>query len=187
MVKTTGLYPRSRVDVAPVSAVGQAGGVLLTETARVAGLDRGLSAALSPWRKPSAVHDPGKMITDLAIALALGGDALTDIGTLRGESGVYGHVASDPTVSRLITTLAGDADRAIAAIDHARAAARAAAWDAAGEHAPDAATSGASPLVIDLDATLLTAHSSEGTGSVDVQEGIRLPPAVRVRRPRCRR
>lgn len=134
-VKTIGLYPKSRVDAAPVSAVGQAGGVLLTETARVSGLDRALSAALAPWRKPLAVHDPGKIVTDLAVALALGGDALTDVGVLRGEPDVYGQVASDPTVSRLIATLAEDADRAVAAIGQARAVARAAAWRAAGGYA----------------------------------------------------
>jgi hypothetical protein len=62
------------VDTATVSTVGQAGGVLLTQTVRAAGLDDALSAALAPWRKPMAVHDPGKVITDLAVSLALGGD-----------------------------------------------------------------------------------------------------------------
>ena len=45
-------YPRPKVDTAKVAAVGQAGGVLLTQTARTAGLDVGLSSALGPWRKP---------------------------------------------------------------------------------------------------------------------------------------
>lgn len=71
-VESTGAYPRIHVDAASVSAVGQAGGVLLTETVRATGLDRALSEALAPWRKPFAVDDPGKVITDLAIALALG-------------------------------------------------------------------------------------------------------------------
>ncbi len=135
-MKNTGLYPKSRVDVTPVSAVGQAGGVLLTETVRVTGLDRALSDTLAGWPKPFAGHDPGKALTDLAIALALGGDAVADVGVLRGEPSVYGHVASDPTVSRLIAALAGDADRAVAAISSARAAGRARAWTLAGEHAP---------------------------------------------------
>ena len=146
------------MDVAPVSAVGQAGGILLTETMRISGLSRALSAALSPWRKPLAFHDPGKIVADLAIALTLGGDALADIGVLRGEPGVHGHVASDSTVSRLITTLAADPDRAIAATSAARATAREAAWLAAGEHAPDAVASVEAPVIIDLDATLITAH-----------------------------
>ncbi len=175
-MKTTGLYPKSRVDVAPVSAVGQAGGVLLTETARVTGLEQALSAALAPWRKPLAVHDPGKIVSDLAIALALGGDALADVGVLRGEPGVYGRVASDPTVSRLITALADDADRAIAAISQARAAARAEAWRLAGEHAPDAAASAASPLIIDLDATLITAHSEKERAASTFKRGFGFHP-----------
>ena len=75
MKHTTGFYPRARVDTAKVSAVGQAGGVLLTQTVRAAGLDVGLSNALAPWRKPLAVHDPGKVVADLALSLALGGTA----------------------------------------------------------------------------------------------------------------
>ena len=72
-MKITGLYPRVRVDTSATAAVGQAGGVLLTRTVTVTGLDRFLSVALSRWRKPLAVHDPGKIITDLALSLALGG------------------------------------------------------------------------------------------------------------------
>lgn len=111
MVKTTGLYPRLHADAAGVAAIGHAGGVMLTETIRATGLDRALSSGLSPWRKRLAVHDPGKIILDLAVMHALGGDALSDLATLRVEPGVYGRVASDPTVSRLISLLAGDADQ----------------------------------------------------------------------------
>lgn len=175
-MKRIGLYPRLRVDTARVAAVGQAGGVLLTETARIAGLDTALSAELARWRKPLAVHDPGKVVVDLAIALALGGDALADIGVLRGEPGVYGPVASDPTVSRLIATLAGDADRAEAAIGRARAVARAAAWRAAGADAPDAGASAARPVVVDLDATLITAHSEKERAASTYKKGFGFHP-----------
>ena len=48
MKKTTGSYPRPSVDTRGGSAVGQAGGVLLTSTVRAAGLDVALSAALAP-------------------------------------------------------------------------------------------------------------------------------------------
>ena len=89
-----------------MGVVSQAGGVALLETARVSGLDRQLSTALGPWRAPRAVHDPAKVLLDLAVTLALGGDCLADVAVLRGEPGVYGHVASDPTVSRTIDTLA---------------------------------------------------------------------------------
>jgi hypothetical protein len=160
-VKTTGPYPRFHVDVTDVPAIGHAGGVLLTETIRATGLDRALSTTLSAWRKPLAVHDPGKVVLDLAVTLALGGDALSDIATLRAEPGVYGRVASDPTVSRIIATLAADADRVLPAIDTARQAVRETAWTLAGDHAPNAAASPDAPVVIDLDATLLTAHSEK--------------------------
>jgi Transposase DDE domain group 1 len=161
-VKITGLYPRVRVDTSATAAVGQAGGVLLIRTVAVTGLDRALSAGLVRWRKPLAVHDPGKIVTDLALSLALGGDCLADLAVLRAEPGVYGRVASDPTVSR--------------AIDTARAAARHQAWRLAGEHAPDHGSDAKQPLVIDLDATLVTSHSEKENAAPTFKRGFGFHP-----------
>jgi hypothetical protein len=102
--------------------VSHAGASLVLRTAATVGLTTGLSAALAPWRKPLTCHDPGKVVLDLAVALALGGDCLADIAVLRGHPEVFGVVASDPTVSRLIATLAADAPKALAANDAARCA-----------------------------------------------------------------
>ena len=66
-MNATGLYPRLHVDTATSPAVGQAGGVLLTQTITTTGLGTALSQALSPWRKPLAIHDPAKVILDLAV------------------------------------------------------------------------------------------------------------------------
>src|SRR5690606_658212 len=104
--KRSGSYPRVRVEGGGRSVVAQAGAVLLVETVRKVGLDTAISAALSPWRKPRAVHDPGKILLDVALAVALGGDCLADVGMLRAEPAVFGPVASDPTVSRLVDALA---------------------------------------------------------------------------------
>jgi Transposase DDE domain group 1 len=93
--------------------VSQAGAVLLWETLRVTGLGRGLSAALERWRAPRAVHDPGKIIADLAASVALGGDCLADIAVLREQPGLAGPVAPDPVVSRLVTALAAVAGRIV--------------------------------------------------------------------------
>jgi len=118
----------------------------LLRTAEKTGLAAGLSAALSPWRKPLATHDPGRIVLDLAVAVALGEDCLADVAVLREEPGVFGSVASDPTVSRLFTTLAEDAPAALRAINTARAAARQVAWAHAGEHAPDHDINAKDPL-----------------------------------------
>lgn len=177
-MKRIGLYPRVRVDTDGSGVVSQAGGVALVETIRASGLDRALSVALGPWRKPLAVHDPAKVITDLAVTLALGGDCLADIAMLRCEPGVFGRVASDPTVSRTIDALAADAPRALKAIDTARAAARAAAWSAAGEHAPDHGIDAEDPLLIDLDATLITAHSEKEQAAPTFKRGFGFHPLL---------
>ncbi len=75
-----------------------------------------------------AIHDPGKALLDLAISVAIGGDCLADIAQVRSESALFGKVASDPTASRLIDTLAADAPMALAAINTSRATVRARAW-----------------------------------------------------------
>lgn len=95
------------------------------------------------------------------MSLAIGGDCLADMGQLRAEPAVFGHVASDPTVSRLIDTLAGDTVVALRAINTARAAARAGAWRPTGKHAPDQERTARDPLVVDVNATLVTAHSDK--------------------------
>jgi hypothetical protein len=169
--KRSGFYPCPAVDTAGSQVVSQAGGMLLTETVRAVGLDRALSAELARWRHPNAVHDPAKIVLDLAMTLALGGDCLADIALLRAEPGLFGRVASDPTVSRAIDRLAQDAGAALRAIATARAAARAVAWRLAGERAPDHGIDVDNPLVIDVDATLVTAHSDKEGAAPTFKKG----------------
>lgn len=81
-------------------------------------LHQAISAALSPWRKPHAVHDPGKVLLDAAH---------TRCGLSRRRANAAARTgrvrtgASDPTVSRLIDTLAMAGDKALAALRLARA------------------------------------------------------------------
>jgi hypothetical protein len=156
--------------------VSNAGAVLLVRTATTLGLDRALSTALTRWRRPTAIHDPGKIVCDLALMLAIGGDCLADIAALRTEPELFGLVALDPTVSRLIDTLARDADKALAAINAVRATIRAAVWRKAGEHAPDHDISPQTLLIVDLDATLLTAHSDKENAAPTFKRGFGFHP-----------
>jgi hypothetical protein len=131
--------------------------VLLVETVRKVGLDTAISAALAPWRKPRAVHDPGKVLLDVALATALGGDCLADTAMLRSEPEVFGPVASDPTISRLIDTLAAAGPKALAAIRTARAEVRSHVWELAGGDGPAAD----GQVIVDIDGVLVLAHSQK--------------------------
>jgi len=150
--------------------------VLLTRTARVSGLDAALSEALAPWRKPLARHDPAKVLLDLAIAVALGGDDCSDANLLRAEPGLDGPVASDATISRTIAALAVDVGKVEKAVASARACARDHAWNQAAAHAPNHAVSADKPLVIDLDATLITAHSDKENAAPTFKRGYGFHP-----------
>ncbi len=164
--------PWLSVIVGGESLVAHAGGALLVETARRSGLAKELSARLGPWRRPLATHDPGKIVLDLAVAVALGGDAACDVAVLRAQPGVFGPVASDPTVSRMIAALAQDGDAALAAITSARAVARERVWGWAGAPVQDG------KVVIDLDATLLDAHSEKEQASRTWKKGFGFHPLL---------
>ena len=144
-----------RVVAGSESLISSAGGALLLQAAAAAGLDTALTAGLQPWRTARARHDPGKVVLDLAVAVALGGDCLADVAVVRAQPDLFGHVASDPTVSRLIAALAVDAPAALAAVRQARAAARERVWQLSPPVGPDG------PIVVDLDATIVLAHSEK--------------------------
>jgi hypothetical protein len=157
-MQRTARHPKIVVSADGTGIVSQAGGLLLAQTLRLTGLDGGLSAALGRWRAPRAIHDPGKIIADLAVTLAMGGDCLADVAMLRAQPQLFGPVASDPVVSRLIAVLAAGAPRALKAIRAARAAARERAWDLAGDAAPGA---DGGLVTVDIDATIVTSCSDK--------------------------
>jgi hypothetical protein len=154
----TARHPKITVSADGTGLVSQAGGLLLTGALRATGLDRGLDAALERWRPARSVHSPAKIITDLAVALALGGDCLADIAMLRAQPELFGPVASDPVVSRLVSRLGADAPRVLKAIRAARAAARQRARELAGDTAPGA---GGGLVTVDIDATIVTSCSEK--------------------------
>jgi Transposase DDE domain group 1 len=144
--------------------VGHAGAVLLRKAADQAGLTAALSAAL---RKAgtSPLLDRGIVLVSMAAAIALGATSMSDIAVLAHLAPVLGGAPSGPTVRRALDLAGtpGMLDR----IARARARARAHAWTLIGDTPagfPWLAIAGktlAGWLVIDMDATLVTAHSDK--------------------------
>jgi hypothetical protein len=130
------------------------------------------ASGFNSGRRPGVIHEPGKIVLDLAMAVALGGDCAADIGVLRAQPGVFGLVTSDPTVSRLVATLADDVDAALGAIAGARAAARERVWGWAGAPIADGR------VVIDLDATLVSAHSEKEAAAPTYKRGFGFHPLL---------
>ena len=161
-----------RVEAGRESLISSTGASLLLQTAQVSGLTSGLSRQLRPWRAPRSVHDPGKTVLDLAVAVALGGDCLADAAVVRAQPELFGVVASDPTISRLIDALGGEPAAAIAAIRRARAAARAAVWQLSSP------VPAAGEVVVDLDATLIGAHSEKENATPNFKRGFGFHPMM---------
>lgn len=129
--------------------VGHAGARLVSGVAEVVGLDDAYSEAMAPTTRRRRAIDPGRVLVDLAVTLADGGDCLSDLRVLRDQPDLFGRVASGPTAWRAIDSVD---DAVLDALRRARAKARAAAWAA-----------GAAPerFTLDFDATLVTAHSEK--------------------------
>ena len=119
-------------------------------------------------RERRGKHDLGRVIRDLAVMLADGGDCLSDLRAVRDQQPLFGPVASDATAFRLIDRIASDPE-ALEAMRAARARARARAWEL-----------GARPerIVIDVDATLIGAHTEKEGAAVNFKGGFGFHPLL---------
>jgi len=134
--------------------VSRAGVALLRELTEDTGLVAGWSEALlDTYQTFPAVHEPGRVLADLAVVIADGGDALTHLATLRDQDKLFGTVASDATAWRCIERV--DDEEHLDRLRAVRALARERAW-AAGA-GPDLRQG----LTIDIDATITIAHSEK--------------------------
>jgi len=140
-----------------VAHAGSAGLRLLTDRT---GLTGALSAALTRGSF-SPRHDRGRVLTDVAVMLADGGEAIADIDVLRHQSPLLGPVASAPTVWR---TLAELTPARLAKVDKARARVRRHVWSLLPHGLPPsrvADTDLGEVVVLDVDATIVVAHSEK--------------------------
>ena len=148
-VKASSAIERLQVVADAEGLTSRAGTALVSGMADRIGLTAGLSEALAGVRERRSRHDPGRVVRDLALTLADGGDCLADLRALRDQETLFGAVASDATAWRVLAVLD---ERRLEAVRAARARARGRVWELAG--APER-------VILDLDATLVTAHSDK--------------------------
>jgi len=142
----------TRVKVEPGGAgvVAHVGLHALGSFADRLGLGDSLSARI-PWtgeRMP--LHDRGKVLTQMALVLAGGGESCADIEHLRFQADLFGWVPSDSTVFRTFHEISKE--RRIG-LEAALAEVRSKVWSRS------AATTGTAPVVLDIDASLVEIHS----------------------------
>jgi hypothetical protein len=164
-VQATTTRPKITVTADGTGVVSHAGTRLLADLADATTLTSELSEVLTGLRRPRARHDPGRVLVDLAVAIADGAETISDIAVLVDQSELFGPVASDTTCWRLLEALDEPKQAAVAA---ARARAREVAWAQRAEttgrafaRSRVAGTEGIEALVIDLDAHVLVCHSEK--------------------------
>ncbi len=165
-MKSTSTRPRLDVTVGGQRIVNHAGTRLVAEVADRAGLTAGLSVVMASTKKRRRGHDRGRVLADVAVALADGAEAISDLAVLRDQPELFGQVASNATAWR---TLAAVGEDQLAGIAAARAAARERVWAA-----------GADPgfYVIDIDGTLVGSHSDKQGAAGNYKGGFGFHPLV---------
>jgi hypothetical protein len=148
--------------------VSHAGAGLIAETADRLGLTSALDRELGDLFERTPMHSPGRVIRDLAVMLADGGAALCDLGAVRDQQALFGPVASDATAYRLIERIAAEPD-GLERLGRARAEARARAWRRGGRPRL---------IEVDLDATLLIAHSDKDGAAGNWKGGFGFHPML---------
>jgi Transposase DDE domain group 1 len=125
-VNTTGWLRGLEVCADGTGIVSHAGLALLRALADKTGLTGGLSRALASRRL--LVHDRGRVLTDLACAIADGAEVISDFRVMADQRELFGLVASVPTCWRALNEVAAGGQRAAARIAGAVNAARRVAW-----------------------------------------------------------
>lgn len=148
--------------------VSHAGAALLAEVADRTGLTRALSLGLAGMKERRSGHDPGQVVRDLAVMLADGGECVSDLGGLRDQLALFGAVASNATAYRVIERIASEPEL-LDSLRAAHAQARAHAWEL-----------GVRPerVTIDLDATLISAHSEKDGAAGNFKGGFGFQPML---------
>jgi hypothetical protein len=155
-VKRSARLGKVKVTADGKGVVSHAGAELLREMAGFTGLIDSWDRALINTYKGMPIHFPGTVLADLAVAIADGADSISDLRALRDEPGLFGPVASTPTAWRVLDRVS---ESHLPLLRAGRAEARAAAW-AAGA-GPDLSQE----IVLDIDATIVIAHSEKELAS----------------------
>jgi len=158
MVQHVGLVDKLVVKADGKGQVAHAGSGLLVGAADRVGLTSALSVAMAPTRERRSVHDPGVVLRDLVVMLADGGECLADLGALRDQPDLLGNVASDSTAFRVIDSID---EQCLVGLRGAVAVARARAWQLGARPGRKAKQARPELTVLDIDATLTTAHSDK--------------------------
>jgi hypothetical protein len=173
-VKRTSWWQGLSVTADDAGMVPLAGSVAVRLLADRVGLTDGLSAALAR-RGFSPGHARGQVWVDVAVMLTAGGEAIADIDTLRHQPDLWGPVASAPTVWR---TMDEATPAALARVEKARSQARRHVWGLLPTLPASkvAGTDLAEMVVLDVDATLVAAHSEKDRARATFKGGFGFHP-----------
>ena len=104
-MQVTTTRPKITATADGEGVVSHAGSRLLADVADRSTLTGQLAEVLAGLRKPRARHDPGRVLVDMAVAVADGATTISDVAVLADQAELFGLVASDSTCWRLLDRL----------------------------------------------------------------------------------
>lgn len=166
-MQATNPRPRFEVVADGQGVCSHVGAALLGELSDRLGLTGELGRRANRGVRAGA-YDRGQVLRDLVVMLADGGDCVSDLASLRNQPELFGQVASTPTAWRILAEELPADPRGISGLWSALARVRERAW------ALGAAPMG--PLILDLDATLVEAHSDKQGAAPTYKHGYGFHP-----------
>lgn len=170
MLNDTQGFPSLPAALTSQSLISHAGLNVLTSFLDATGFAPLCEDRFSQFVPEQAIHRPGRIIGSLAVMLAGGGEHVSDLDVLRNSPGLFGAVPSNATVSRFVARAADQPEAFAHGFGTLSRRLRSRIWAAAGKRNPAALATPLDSLTIDIDATLVTAHS-EKQGSAGTYKG----------------
>lgn len=178
MLNDTRVFPSLPAAPTGQSLVSHAGLNVLTSFLDATGFGALCEEQLAGFVPETATHRPGRVLGSLAVMLADGGEHVSDLDTLRDSPDLFGPVASNATVSRFVERATEEPEAFTLGFAAVAKALRSRIWEAAGPRNPATLATRLDPLIIDLDATLVDAHSEKELATGHYKRGFGHSPFV---------
>lgn len=178
MLRNTGVFPAIPVAPTDQALISHTGPNVLTSFVDALGFRDLREDRFSQFVPTQARHRPGRNLGSLAVMLAGGGEHVSDLDVLRNSPGLFGPVPSNAAVSRFVERASGQPEAFAHGFTTLSRRLRSRNWESTANRNPAALATRLDPLIVDIDATLMTAHSDKELSAGTYKGGSGFDPMI---------
>lgn len=178
MHHSTDVFPRTLVQVTAQDLVSHAGVKPLTSFMDALGIKHLGEDRLGQFVPDGARHRPGGIIAALIAMLAAGGEHVADLDMVRTSPGLFGHLASNATISRFFDRVGENPEVFAHGLATLTSRMRSRVWHAVQTRGPGRTYTARDPLIIDMDHTLVGVHSDKEKAMGNYKGGYGYAPFI---------